>query len=54
MRLLAEQGIEAAEAPLAPALPPERPITERVRAAFAAYVEASATAAAVDASAVST
>ena len=81
MQLLAEQGIEAAEAPLAPAdawtadelfltgtgaeivpvceidgraLPLARPVTERVRAAFAAYVEASATAAEVDASAVRT
>jgi branched-chain amino acid aminotransferase len=35
-------------------LPDERPITERVRAAFAVYVEASARAAAVEASAVST
>ena len=35
-------------------LPPERPVTERVRAAFAAYIEASARAAAVEASAVST
>ena len=35
-------------------LPAERPVTERVRAAFAVYVEASARAAAVEASAVST
>jgi branched-chain amino acid aminotransferase len=35
-------------------LPVARPVTERVRAAFAAYVEASARAAAVEASAVST
>ncbi len=82
MRLLAEQGIEAAEAALTPAdawtadelfltgtgaeivpvceidgraLPSERPVTETVRAAFAAYVaEASARAAVVEASAVST
>jgi len=81
MQLLAEEGIEAAEAPLTPAdawtadelfltgtgaeivpvceidgrpLPAARPVTERVRAAFAAYVEASARAAVVEASAVST
>ena len=36
------------------ALPHARPVTERVRAAFAAYVEASARAAVVEASAVST
>jgi branched-chain amino acid aminotransferase len=81
MQLLAEQGIESAEAALTPAdawtadelfltgtgaeivpvceidgrpLPLERPVTERVRAAFAAYVEASARAAAVEAPAVST
>ena len=35
-------------------LPLARPVTERVRAAFAAYVEASARAAVVEASAVST
>ena len=35
-------------------LPAARPVTERVRAAFAAYVEASARAAVVEASAVST
>ena len=82
LRLLEEQGIEAAEAALTPAdawtadelfltgtgaeivpvceidgraLPAARPVTERVRAAFAAYVaEASARAAVVEASAVST
>jgi branched-chain amino acid aminotransferase len=35
-------------------LPAERPVTERARAAFAAYIDASARAAAVEASAVST
>ena len=35
-------------------LPAARPVTERVRAAFAAYVEASARAVVVEASAVST
>jgi branched-chain amino acid aminotransferase len=81
LQLLAEQGIETAEAALTPAdawtadelfltgtgaeivpvcevdgrpLPAERPVTERVRSAFAAYVEASARAVAVEASAVST
>jgi branched-chain amino acid aminotransferase len=81
LRLLGEQGIESAEAPLTPAdawtadelfltgtgaeivpvreidgrsLPAERPITKRARAAFAAYIEASARAVAVEASAVST
>lgn len=82
LRLLAEQGVECAEAPLTPvdawtadelfltgtgaeivpvcevdgrALPADRPVTERARAAFAAYVsDASARAAVVEASAVST
>jgi branched-chain amino acid aminotransferase len=81
LRLLGEQGIECAEAPLTPAdawtadelfltgtgaeivpvreidgrpLPAARPVTERARAAFADYVEASARAVAVEASAVST
>jgi len=81
MQLLAQEGIEAAEAALTPAdawtadelfltgtgaeivpvceidgrpLPAARPVTERVRAAFAAYVEASARAVVVEASAVST
>jgi branched-chain amino acid aminotransferase len=81
MRLLAQEGIEAAEAALTPAdawtadelfltgtgaeivpvceidgrpLPAARPVTERARAAFTAYVEASARAVVVDASAVST
>ncbi len=82
MRLLAEQGIEAAEAQLTPfdawtadelfltgtgaeivpvreldgrPLPAERPVTDRVRAAFSAYiVEARARAAVVEGSADST
>jgi branched-chain amino acid aminotransferase len=81
LQLLAQEGIEAVEAPLTPAdawtadelfltgtgaeivpvreidgrpLPAARPVTERVRAAFTAYVEASARAAVVEASAVST
>jgi branched-chain amino acid aminotransferase len=81
MQLLAQEGIEAVEAPLTPAdawtadelfltgtgaeivpvreidgrpLPAARPVTERVRAAFTTYVEASARAVVVEASAVST
>ena len=81
MQLLAQEGIEAAEAPLTPAdawtadelfltgtgaeivpvceidgrpLPAARPVTGRVRAAFTAYVEASARAVVVESSAVST
>jgi branched-chain amino acid aminotransferase len=81
LRLLAEQGIEWAEAALTPAdawtadelfltgtgaeivpvceidgrpLPAARPVTELARAAFGAYIEASARAVVVEASAVST
>jgi branched-chain amino acid aminotransferase len=81
LQLLAQEGIDAVEAPLTPAdawtadelfltgtgaeivpvceidgrpLPAARPVTERVRAAFTAYVEASARAVVVEASAVST